>query len=599
MATMGLFQFCFILIFARLANILRAQPFSSSDCYDVSSDSKKFYEFSPLVNSSWNLLKSAGNQKWSARNGHAVCVFNGLIWLTGGRADSSLLYNLQPSVTKADVWYSSDGDKWTQVKNLRGDFYAQNDDALQPGPTAPWFGRYGHTLTAINVMTNGIPKEIMVLTGGFAPDAMNDVWASENGGEWVFVHYAPWNPRGYHAVTIFNGTMWLMGGSPLNNDIWRMKNISRVDRTREPLTRAMFTNYTYHIEWERLPEPPWSPRAGLGVVTHWYHAVDFPHSGVNERILVVGGYGGWPKNELEEYKGRVFDGIRCQPDVWEYSVNVTGNRTMINATLSYGGYGWRLLNANAAFGGRAWFGLTVWHGRTPLDDVTTSANSKNLRPRIWMVGGGYLGADGPSRGSREVRVVEGRVDSYWTRDGVTWTRVNRQYGGIGQQLSLWSSSDWSCFKISAKTHVFRGLWGHSLITFNTSVGREMFLLGGTSDTADGAVLNRIWKANYHMLCFIEGKECGGIGQCSAEGGCMRCTGDDYCQQGQSIHTTSSARYSVMFDTQYVTMLWMLSTVIVLLIWVVVKICLSFGHLSSISIASFGKFRSFLVSNSFQ
>ena len=80
-------------------------------------------------------------------------------------------------------------EDWTQVSTIRGDFYAQNWDALQPGPVAPWYARYGHTLDAIsvNLIVDNREQvvELMVLTGGFAPSAMNDVWATEDGETWL------------------------------------------------------------------------------------------------------------------------------------------------------------------------------------------------------------------------------------------------------------------------------------------------------------------------------------------------------------------------------------------------------------------------------
>ncbi len=40
---------------------------------------------------------------------HASCVFKGYIWVTGGRVDLYVMYNLLDSYKVADVWKSKDG----------------------------------------------------------------------------------------------------------------------------------------------------------------------------------------------------------------------------------------------------------------------------------------------------------------------------------------------------------------------------------------------------------------------------------------------------------------------------------------------------------
>lgn len=70
--------------------------------------------------------------------GHAACVFQNEIWVTGGRSDLYQMYSLAFTFKNADVWHSADGGTWTQVDLLLGDFYAQNSDVVQPGIIAPW-----------------------------------------------------------------------------------------------------------------------------------------------------------------------------------------------------------------------------------------------------------------------------------------------------------------------------------------------------------------------------------------------------------------------------------------------------------------------------
>ena len=213
---------------------------------------------------------------------------------------------------------------------------------------------------------------------------------------------------------------------------------------------------------------PWSPRAGHGVVSQWYAPAGYHSSSLRERIVLIAGYGGWlPSDPLGRY-----DGMRCRSDVWTYSLTYLNktdsyNRTQLKETVAFNGsYQWQLLTDAPAFGPRAWFGLTVWYGSSPREDISPAFRQFNNGPRMWLVGGGYMGADGANRGSRQVNKIEGRVDSYWSLDGVTWYRTNFQQGGIGQLLPLWSSSDWSRFQ--SGTVSFYGIWGLSLVTFNST-----------------------------------------------------------------------------------------------------------------------------------
>ena len=62
--------------------------------------------------------------------------------------------------------------------------------------------------------------DAMILLGGFTPKPDRDVWASRDGVSWWFVGEAPWPARGYHSSAMFRGRLFIMGGSPLTNDVW-------------------------------------------------------------------------------------------------------------------------------------------------------------------------------------------------------------------------------------------------------------------------------------------------------------------------------------------------------------------------------------------
>jgi hypothetical protein len=206
----------------------------------------------------WQELVSSNGVKFIGRNAHASCVFQGKIWVTGGRSASYTDYNLLTSYKRADVWYTdiSGSDDvwdglWLQQEKLTGDYFAQNIDVVQPGEIAPWYARYGHTLNAIDINNDG-EDDLMILTGGYSPSPSNDVWVTEDGNNWIYTGLAPWSPRAWHASTVFQGKLWLMGGTPLNNEVWMLANVTKISRDA-PLTRSLYNNYTYQLDWIQFP----------------------------------------------------------------------------------------------------------------------------------------------------------------------------------------------------------------------------------------------------------------------------------------------------------------------------------------------------------
>jgi len=131
---------------------------------------------------STNLPPSGGTINWerlakgpamfSTRHSHATCIFRcphnyekQCIWLAGGRSQEHYAYNLVKTHQNDDVWWSEDGVLWNKVIILDGDFLPGigNSDAKPKGHAAPWYGRYGHSLDAIDKDGDGI-ADIMLLT---------------------------------------------------------------------------------------------------------------------------------------------------------------------------------------------------------------------------------------------------------------------------------------------------------------------------------------------------------------------------------------------------------------------------------------------------
>lgn len=460
----------------------------------------QFQETSPC----WAERKSSSGTKWAPRNAHATTVFNDVIYLTGGKSDFYEMYKNKNSIKRADVWYSLNGADWVQ-KQLSGDFYIQNWDALQPGSVAPWYERFGHTLDAIDLDGDGV-HDYMVQIGGFAPDAMRDMWVTTDGEVWVYCGEAPFHGRGWHSSVIFQGKLHIIGGSPLNSEVWRLESVTETNRV-EPDTRAAYLNYTYEMQWTSLGEGSFSPRAGATVVSQTYFntTANETQADSRERMVLVGGYGGFL------FGNENYDGYRSRGDVW----------------TSYDGVSWERISNDGepgALPARAWTDVVVLHypGNVTRDVITA-----DLSPRLWVFGGGYIG-DSTSN-TRVITTMDGLADAYFSRDGKTWTKVNYEQGegtrGYDTYVQYFSSQEWTVSIVDSAS-AYLGLWGHTLEVFNGTT----LLIGGDKDRA-GSLENKVYENLPGMFCDLEGQICSNSGFCRDEGGCQ-CPGGlggEYCE----------------------------------------------------------------------
>lgn len=414
----------------------------------------------------WQQLSSLTFNVFRARNSHGSCVFKNKMWITGGRSEFYLQFDLHSNNKQADVWWSSDGSTWYQEVQLKGDFWAQNDDAVQPGPVAPWYARFGHSLTSLPPMAYKTP-ELMVLMGGYSPDPSNDIWVTEDGNNWIYCEHAAWSPRGWHGATLFKGMLWVTGGSPLNNEVWYLKSINQVPR-RQPLTRSMYNNYTYVFDWAKASDGGYSPRAGIGFVSHWFFNQTNGETFLNstEHLVVIGGFGGWLEGDQDP--SHAYDGAYSRNDVW-YSLD---------------GMNWTLAIANAPFTGRAWFGCTTSRLGNPVLDVSESGRLQG--GKLFVMGGGYVGSVAGT--NQQVLSIDGAVDTWWTRDLVSWNKVNYDQGGNAVQggakpwqvqanyaskvIPLFSTELWAKTTVSSQTR-WLGVWGMSVLSFNATSGDEV------------------------------------------------------------------------------------------------------------------------------
>jgi hypothetical protein len=128
-----------------------------------------------------------------------VTFFKGRLWIMGG----SDLYTQNFS---NEIWSSKDGSTWEKAGN--GAWPGRDSTTLVEFQGKLWlFGGANH-------------RDQKLGTDSF----LNDVWSSEDGISWTQVTAAaPWAPRSYPRIAIFNDEMYLLGGES-HADVWKSSN---------------------------------------------------------------------------------------------------------------------------------------------------------------------------------------------------------------------------------------------------------------------------------------------------------------------------------------------------------------------------------------
>lgn len=178
----------------------------------------------------WELVTD--NVPWGPRVLHYTVAHKDRIWVMGGQTLPQ--WAAEKEVFYRDVWSSADGKRWDRV--------------IQEAAW-PQRGMIGGSVVFNNRM--------WILGGGTydtpkIPDRkfFNDVWSSVDGLYWEQrLEHAPWTPRQYHDVAVFDGKMWVLEGCyPTNhNDVWYSSD---------------------GVEWHEVPNTPWPPRHAASVFVH-------------------------------------------------------------------------------------------------------------------------------------------------------------------------------------------------------------------------------------------------------------------------------------------------------------------------------------------
>jgi len=179
----------------------------------------------------WELVNS--RVPWGPRVLHYTVAFHDRIWVLGGQTlppfapETEVFYN--------DVWSSADGSKWECILEH-----------------APWSPR---GMIGGSVVFN---DRIWLLGGGTYDtpqrpkrDYFNEVWSTPNGVEWEQHPTAPWMPRQYHDVAVFDEKMWVLEGFNADGgnrkDVWFSAD---------------------GVLWHEVPDTPWAPRHAASVFVY-------------------------------------------------------------------------------------------------------------------------------------------------------------------------------------------------------------------------------------------------------------------------------------------------------------------------------------------
>jgi hypothetical protein len=178
----------------------------------------------------WELVNRDRPVPWGPRALHYTFVHRGKIWVLGGQT----IPQIAPAgeALHRDLWTTTDGIHWEQVH-----------------PEGPYWSARG-MIGGSAVFNN----QIWILGGGTYDtpkyrerNYYNDVWSSAGGIRWEQrLASAPWAPRQYHDVAVFDNRLWVLEGyaKANRNDVWHSAD---------------------GVTGRELKDTPWKPRHAASV----------------------------------------------------------------------------------------------------------------------------------------------------------------------------------------------------------------------------------------------------------------------------------------------------------------------------------------------
>jgi len=270
----------------------------------------------------------------------------------------------------------------------------------------------------------------------FQNDDLNDVWSSSDGTHWVQVTaHAAWSPRVWAGGVVFNGAMWILGGSTYTeaypglygNDVW---------------------SSTDGVNWtQATASAGFSGRAAMGCYAY------------GGDLWVVGG------------AAACYDcPVTYQNDSW-YSPDGTN---------------WTPAPAGTAFPGRSNFGALVFNGAMwlfggdkvggSLNDVWSSTDGSN-----WTEATASAGF--PANGAMQNNCA--------VNSGAMWIVGGGNNGG--NLDGVWTSTNGSSWTAATTSPAFGGVVYNSVVSYNN----QLWELAG--QFAGSTYSNAVWTSSNGVL----------------------------------------------------------------------------------------------------
>jgi hypothetical protein len=263
---------------------------------------------------------------WQARAGLSAVSFNGMLWVMGGSQGDDPSIGGSGRTLYNDVWYSTDGSEWNEAT-------AEID---KTDPEIIWEPRAGAVALVKGDWLYILGGERAFLPGGpGSPDPyFNDVWRTQDGTNWEEVTGetgAGWSPRPGHGCAVLDDHFVCMGGFGFTgnpSDVWVSENGD---------------------VWEQVSDSPWnndpspdcvedSPAVTCDNIRYDFDilTVEGGEDGMTQYILTFGG-------DREQFAippdaPPADNWKRIENDVWRFSAG-TGNGTF-NIDASFGGNWW-------------------------------------------------------------------------------------------------------------------------------------------------------------------------------------------------------------------------------------------------------------------
>lgn len=196
---------------------------------------------------SW--IEKTSDASFVPRYGHSSAVFNGRMWVIGGYTGAASGAQNQRTNAQNDVWSSADGANWTQTPTTGTVFVERS-------------------LHSSVVFDNKLWVIGGAIDNGKVTGSSSEVWSSPDGAAWTLVSSGKFPARQAHGSAVFDGKIWIVGGESdipqksyqMLNDVWSSSD---------------------GVNWtQETAAAEFSPRAGIGLVTF------------GRSLWVVGGRGG-------------------------------------------------------------------------------------------------------------------------------------------------------------------------------------------------------------------------------------------------------------------------------------------------------------------